>query len=165
MKPIHKFNNGAGATLCHQCNCIASLGYTEDLYCKECNKHRKELLIELMRLDESIGLYIEQAKNEEPKQETLTYTEAAKKEERIFNSTMMSKQETLEEAAEKVYISHKNNDLLYGHSEELQLAYKAGVVDGAKWQQEQDKKCFHPLPYRSAKSDVNYECTLCGKFI
>jgi hypothetical protein len=38
---------------------------------------------------------------EEPKQETLTYTEAAKKEERIFNSTMMSKQETLEEAAER----------------------------------------------------------------
>jgi hypothetical protein len=34
----------------------------------------------------------------EAKQETLTYTEAAKKEERIFNSTMMSKQETLEEA-------------------------------------------------------------------
>ena len=29
----------------------------------------------------------------EPKQETLTYTEVAKKEERIFNSTMMSKQE------------------------------------------------------------------------
>ena len=37
--------------------------------------------------------------DEEPKQETLTYTEAAKKEERIFNSTMMSKQETLEEVA------------------------------------------------------------------
>jgi hypothetical protein len=35
------------------------------------------------------------------KTETLTYTEAAKKEERIFNSTMVSKQETLEEAAEK----------------------------------------------------------------
>ena len=33
---------------------------------------------------------------EEPKQETLSYTEAAKKDERIFNSTMM-KQETLEE--------------------------------------------------------------------
>ena len=40
--------------------------------------------------------------SEEPKQETLTYTEAAKKEERIFNSTMMSKQETLEEAAERL---------------------------------------------------------------
>jgi hypothetical protein len=39
MKPIHKFNNGQGATLCHQCNCIASLGHTEDLYCNECNKH------------------------------------------------------------------------------------------------------------------------------
>jgi hypothetical protein len=35
----------------------------------------------------------------------------------------------------------------------------------SKWQQEQDKKCFHPLPYRLSKSDVNYECTLCGKFI
>jgi hypothetical protein len=42
MKPIHKFNNGVGATLCHQCNCIASLGYTDDLYCKWCIKHRKE---------------------------------------------------------------------------------------------------------------------------
>jgi hypothetical protein len=40
---------------------------------------------------------------EEPKQETLTYTEAAKKEERIFNSTMMSNQETLKEAAEKEF--------------------------------------------------------------
>ena len=39
MKPIHKFNNGVGATLCHQCNCIVSLGFTEDLYCKECNNH------------------------------------------------------------------------------------------------------------------------------
>jgi hypothetical protein len=38
---------------------------------------------------------------EEPKQETLTYTEAAKKEERIFNSTMI-KQETLEEVAERL---------------------------------------------------------------
>jgi hypothetical protein len=36
----------------------------------------------------------EQYYNETFKQETLTYTEAAKKEERIFNSTMMSKQKT-----------------------------------------------------------------------
>jgi hypothetical protein len=41
---------------------------------------------------------------EEPKQETLTYTEAVKKEERIFNSIMM-KQETLEEAG-KDYIEN-----------------------------------------------------------
>lgn len=34
---------------------------------------------------------------EEVKQETLTYSEAAKKEERLFNSTMIFKQETLEE--------------------------------------------------------------------
>jgi hypothetical protein len=90
----------------------------------------------------------------EPKQETLTYTEAAKKEERIFNSTMMYKQETLEEAAERWF----GKDEFYPDP-------KQGFIAGAKWQQEQDKKCFHPLPYRLAKSDVNYECTLCGKFI
>lgn len=46
------------------------------------------------------------------------------------------KQETLEEAAEKLYLSHENNELLYGHSEDLQLAYKAGILDGANWQAE-----------------------------
>lgn len=32
--------------------------------------------------------------------------------------------------AEKVYLEHENNDLLYGDSLELRLAYRAGVVDG-----------------------------------
>jgi hypothetical protein len=32
--------------------------------------------------------------------------------------------------AEEVYLEHENNDLLYGDSLELRLAYKAGVVDG-----------------------------------
>jgi hypothetical protein len=36
MKPIHKFNNGQGATLCHQCNCIITTGFSNDLYCKSC---------------------------------------------------------------------------------------------------------------------------------
>jgi hypothetical protein len=48
---------------------------------------------------------------EEPKQETLTYTEAAKKEERIFNSTMMSKQETLEEAANRLFYTVGNEGI------------------------------------------------------
>ena len=34
-KPIHKFNGGRGATLCHECNKIISEGMTEDLYCEE----------------------------------------------------------------------------------------------------------------------------------
>lgn len=42
----------------------------------------------------------------------------------------------LEEVAEKLYLSYENNEFLYGHSEELQLAYKAGIIDGALWQQE-----------------------------
>jgi hypothetical protein len=181
IKPIHKWNNGNLATLCHQCNCIASLGHTEDLYCKECNKHKKEFarLIEMdgvlfdtyldkpyeegqivnMRDYPTKILMVKGFENEEPKQETLTYTEAAKKEERIFNSTMMSKQEILEEAG----------IIAAGMGEHLdareQAFFIAGFIESAKWQQEQDKKCFHPLPYRLAKSDVNYECTLCGKFI
>jgi hypothetical protein len=40
MKPINKFNNGNGATICHKCNCIISIGFTDDLYCKECIKEQ-----------------------------------------------------------------------------------------------------------------------------
>jgi hypothetical protein len=60
-----------------------------------------------------------------------TMSEAIKQ---VVNNQL--KQETLEEAAEKLYLSHENNELLYGHSEDLQLAYKAGILDGAKWQAE-----------------------------
>jgi hypothetical protein len=65
-------------------------------------------------------------KKEESKQETLTYTEAAKKEERIFNSTMMSKQETFEEAMIKNGYHDKESDNLW----------REGAEFGAKWQQE-----------------------------
>ena len=45
-------------------------------------------------------------------------------------------EETLEEAVEIIYLNHENNELLYGHSKDLQLAYKAGVFDCVKHQQE-----------------------------
>ena len=32
-QPIHKFNNGKGATLCHKCRKIISIGFTKELYC------------------------------------------------------------------------------------------------------------------------------------
>ena len=35
MKPIHKFNGGRGATLCHTCRVIITEGLTEDLYCEK----------------------------------------------------------------------------------------------------------------------------------
>jgi len=35
MKPIHKFNNGNGATLCHHCSKIINVGFTQALYCNE----------------------------------------------------------------------------------------------------------------------------------
>jgi hypothetical protein len=33
--PIHKYNGGRGATLCHTCRKIITVGLTEDLYCDE----------------------------------------------------------------------------------------------------------------------------------
>jgi hypothetical protein len=97
-----------------------------------------------MRLDESIGLYIEQAKNEEPKQETLTYTEAAKKEERIFNSTMMSKKETPEQAAERLYpvvikpILDVYDDGVSNQigEEDINEDSRESFIEGTKWQSE-----------------------------
>lgn len=36
IEPIHKFNGGLGATLCHKCRKIITTGLTEDLYCEDC---------------------------------------------------------------------------------------------------------------------------------
>ena len=33
--PIHKYNNGNGATLCHVCSKIISTGFTKDLFCEK----------------------------------------------------------------------------------------------------------------------------------
>jgi hypothetical protein len=43
MKPIHKFNNGNGATLCHCCRKILSIGFTKELYCNNECKQRHNL--------------------------------------------------------------------------------------------------------------------------
>lgn len=37
-KPIHKFNGGKGATLCHKCRVIIKEKLTDDLYCEKCKK-------------------------------------------------------------------------------------------------------------------------------
>ena len=65
-----------------------------------------------------------------PKQEKLTYTESAKKEERISNCIMMKrKQETLEEAIKREYETRKFNSDFPFDPQSFKL--------GAKWQQEQ----------------------------
>jgi len=44
MKPIHKFNNGRGATLCHLCRTIITVGKpTNDLYCDRCPTERVKI--------------------------------------------------------------------------------------------------------------------------
>ena len=45
--------------------------------------------------------------------------------------------EEIEKVVEQEYKRHDNNEFLYGRSDELKLAYKAGVWDGVKWIKEQ----------------------------
>ena len=41
LKPIYKFNNGNGATLCHHCRTIISTGKpSKKIYCKGCQERR-----------------------------------------------------------------------------------------------------------------------------
>jgi hypothetical protein len=76
---------------------------------------------------------------------------------------IMNNKETLEEVAERIYLSHENNELLYSHSEDLQLAYKAGIVDGVKWQAERmysEEEVYklllkHQSDYRSHVRNTN----------
>ena len=53
-KPIHKYNGGMGATLCHHCRVIINTGHTEDVYCNDCadnkvvyhNRYRDKIIFE-----------------------------------------------------------------------------------------------------------------------
>jgi hypothetical protein len=120
MKPIHKFNNGRGATLCNQCSVIITTGLTDDLYCEECKDHRRKLLIEIMKEDEDLGLYIEQMEKEE------------------------SEQETLEEAAEWLYPIYDRFKYDEDWVEDV-TKRRDDFIKGAKWQAEQNKKMHTAL--------------------
>jgi len=50
MKPIHKFNNSRGATLCHKCSVIISTGLTQDLYCDTCKPEGLETTFTLPKV-------------------------------------------------------------------------------------------------------------------
>ena len=119
----------------------------------ESKEEQKQHLIDMMRYDEELGLY------EEPEQETLPYTEAAKKEERVFNSNItkqktlekiyfknieeyadsqFNKQETPEEAAERV---KEKSIICCGLSKQIDYITvaereKNAFINGIKWQQE-----------------------------
>ena len=55
MKPIHKFNNGRGATLCHLCRTIITVGKpTNDLYCDRCLTERTHTEKEFNKLKENL---------------------------------------------------------------------------------------------------------------
>ena len=51
MNPIYKFNNGRGATLCHLCRTIITVGKPiNDLYCDRCLNERNHTEAEFNRL-------------------------------------------------------------------------------------------------------------------
>jgi len=51
MKPIYKFNNGNGATLCHLCRTIITVGKpTNDLYCDRCLSERVKTYEEFINI-------------------------------------------------------------------------------------------------------------------
>ena len=40
--PIHKFNGGKGATLCHTCRAIITTGLSERLLCDSCENYQRK---------------------------------------------------------------------------------------------------------------------------
>jgi len=42
MRPLHKFNNCDGATLCNNCRAIINIGFTDTLYCNKCKGYGKQ---------------------------------------------------------------------------------------------------------------------------
>jgi len=96
-----------------------------------------------------------------PEQETLTYSDALKKEERIFNSTMMFKQETLYEAFLNCLINKEFK------TKEDYIAFK-GAEFGAKWQQERsysEEEVGEILYKAFGECGKHYSLMLDGAFI
>lgn len=67
MKPIHKFNNSRGATLCNTCSIIITTGLTENLYCDKC-KLKQETLREAAENKKNL-YYYKQVMNPYPVEE------------------------------------------------------------------------------------------------
>ena len=59
MKPIHKLNNGRGATLCHTCTVIITTGLTKDLYCDKCKPKQKIIMSKEIEVGITVsGVYV-----------------------------------------------------------------------------------------------------------
>jgi hypothetical protein len=121
MKPIHKWNSGYLATLCNKCSVIITTGHTDDLYCKDC---RKEMLQDIMKDDEELGLY------EKPKQETL---------EEVFKNTYLGEKISFDSDIGKSFelgykLAQKQDKNMY--SEEIKmlwLKYRAYTNNEDAW--------------------------------
>ena len=80
----------------------------------------------------------------------------------------MKTKEEIEQLAESEYgteiVSIRGSNP-YDIEKDRKNGYIKGYTQCQEDMAEKTHTCYHPLPYRLAKSDVNYECTLCGKFI
>lgn len=64
MKPIYKFNNGRGATLCHACSVIIIVGATNDIYCDQCLNRRCKTREEFANIMENSKAFYDQMEKE-----------------------------------------------------------------------------------------------------
>jgi hypothetical protein len=121
MKPIHKFNNGRGATICRKCSVIISEGMTKDLYCERC-----KCIEDTLDMKETTKCYCGHT----------TYCDCGPEEHvEIINSNIeefdkaieLSKQETVEEyylPLIKNMLEFKNDDLAIRFMEKYYHAKK-----------------------------------------
>ena len=144
MKPIHKLNNGRGATLCNTCSVIITTGLTKDLYCEKCKP--KQHICTCERPDYYCDCLLYDEKVKEAKQElpiingSYGCTIETKRQESFvermiplqlkYNLDKM-KQKTLEEAAERIFPMFET-DYFFN----VPMQKRDGFIQGAKWQQE-----------------------------
>ena len=126
MKPIHKFNNGRGATICTKCSVIISTGLTEDLYCEKCKPKQESLVERMIPLQLKYNLYMmKQETLEEVKQEC-RITKIMQMDAKMAYDSLPKQETTLEKAAEK--FTPKSD----------KWTIKEIFIEGAKWQQERN---------------------------
>jgi len=134
MRPIHKLNNGTGATLCNECSIIISNGLTNELFCNICKTYKN--LIDMMKKDEELAMYEEAFKHEIrviPKEEILDNRASA------YEFINFDK-EALEEAAERYSDDWENQTGLVYEDEYPSAINKLDFINGAKWQKERSEE-------------------------
>ena len=118
MKPIHKFNNGRGATLCHSCSVIISEGMTKDLYCEKCRPKQETTLEEAAERIYTTELVMDVDISEDLQSAFINGVKWQQEPEQFFNDDRVK---TLEKGIEYLL---KRQERMYSEEEVLELLEK-----------------------------------------